>query len=144
MGTCASDQQVKKITNFSQRSFPDISRIISELVRNSKIAEFKTALPNLEVLNDFTNSGAINILKRFQQVGEKSLFREGRIPLHLLFRLCIVLRAKPEQLCPVEFCAGSPLPDGHVDLNSVLSGYTNSGSALVRTFSIRPMERRST
>jgi transposase len=39
-------------------------------------------------------------------------------------------RAKPEQRCSVEFCAGSPLPDGRVDLNSVLSGYTNSGSAL--------------
>jgi hypothetical protein len=40
-------------------------------------------------------------------------------------------RAKPESLCPVESCVRSPLPDGRVDLNTLLSGYTNSGFALV-------------
>ncbi len=54
------------------------------------------------------------------------------------------LRAEPEFLCPLEFCAGSPLappqrrrpvvgdpdPDGRVDLNAMVSGNIYSGSAI--------------
>jgi hypothetical protein len=68
--TCASDQAVKKIANFSKNSFPDISRIISDLVRNSKLSGFKTELPDLHLLNDFTHSGAAHVLRRFQRVGK--------------------------------------------------------------------------
>jgi hypothetical protein len=71
MDTCASDQAVKRITGFSRRGFPDIARIISDLVRSSRISEFKTRLPNLEILNDFTHSGATHIIRRFQRVGKK-------------------------------------------------------------------------
>jgi len=39
-------------------------------------------------------------------------------------------RAKPASLCPVENCVRSPLPDGRVDLNALLSGYINSGFAI--------------
>ena len=39
-------------------------------------------------------------------------------------------RSKPESLCPVESCVRSPLPDGRVDLNTLLSGYINSGFAI--------------
>ncbi len=39
-------------------------------------------------------------------------------------------RAEPEFLCPVRTRSRSPLPDGRVNLNAVLSGYTDSGSAL--------------
>src|ERR1035437_10107318 len=39
-------------------------------------------------------------------------------------------RAEPELLCPVELRAGSPLPDGRVDLRSTVSRYINSGSAI--------------
>jgi hypothetical protein len=40
-------------------------------------------------------------------------------------------RAKPESLCPGNFHARSPLPEGLVDFGAVLSGYTNSGFAVV-------------
>ena len=40
-------------------------------------------------------------------------------------------RAKPEQVCPGEFRAGSPLPVGRVDLTPAISGYSYSGFAVV-------------
>ncbi len=40
-------------------------------------------------------------------------------------------RAKLESLWPGEFRARSPLPDGRVDFGVVLSGYTNSGFAII-------------
>src|ERR1039457_1716310 len=55
LGCCASDQQARGITNFSRRGFPDNSHITSDLVRKSKIPEFKTMLPSLNLLNDFTH-----------------------------------------------------------------------------------------
>ena len=45
--------------------------------------------------------------------------------------------------CPVESCAGSPLPDGCVDLNAVLSGYTDSGSAVAGEETLRESIGRS-
>jgi hypothetical protein len=86
MDTCASDQAVKRITSFSQRSFPDISRIITDLVRNSKIPEFKTQLPDLAILNDFTHSGAIHIIRRFQRVGKKeACFEEDAFLFYMAY-----------------------------------------------------------
>jgi len=76
MDTCASDQTVKKITSFSSRGFPDISHVVSDLTRKSKIPEFKTLLPRLDLLNDFTHSGSAHILRRFQQVKKKDAYFE--------------------------------------------------------------------
>jgi hypothetical protein len=39
--------------------------------------------------------------------------------------------AKPEFLWPGEILARSPLPDGRVDLGAVVSGYINSGFAVI-------------
>ncbi len=41
-------------------------------------------------------------------------------------------RAEPEILCPFRSRAGSPLPDGRVNLNAVLSGHADSGPAIKR------------
>ena len=41
-----------------------------------------------------------------------------------------LFRAKPELVWPVNFCAGSPLPVGRVDLSAVVSGYSHSGFAI--------------
>jgi hypothetical protein len=43
----------------------------------------------------------------------------------------VALRAKPKFLCPQKSCAVSPLPVGRVDLDAEVSGYSNSGFAVV-------------
>ena len=43
---------------------------------------------------------------------------------------CQPHRAKPESICPVKGCAGSPLPGGRVDLRAMLSRYIYSGFAV--------------
>jgi len=55
----------------------------------------------------------------------------------LLGRKGARFRAKPEFLWPGEFRARSPLPDGRVDYGAVLSGYANSGFAIMGLFSRR-------
>jgi hypothetical protein len=40
------------------------------------------------------------------------------------------ITAKPELVCPGDFCARSSLPDGRADFVAVLSGYSNSGFAI--------------
>src|SRR5271157_4152635 len=47
-------------------------------------------------------------------------------------------RAEPGLLCPVESGAGSPLPDGRVDLIAVVSGYTIPGSAIAGAEEVLP------
>ena len=44
--------------------------------------------------------------------------------------LCGGSTAIPELLWPLGLCAGSPLPDGRVDLRTVASGYSYSGIAI--------------
>ena len=52
-------------------------------------------------------------------------------------------RAKPGLSCPVKFCAGLPLPDGGVNLESVLSGYSSPGFAIgVERFSVGKIHHR--
>jgi hypothetical protein len=70
--TCAPEKTVKKITETTGDGFPDISRIITDLVNKSGIHEFRTHLPNLSLLNDFTHTGSIQIVRRFQMVHKKS------------------------------------------------------------------------
>jgi hypothetical protein len=41
------------------------------------------------------------------------------------------IRAKPELVCPVGFCEGSPLLAGRVDWSAVAPGYSHSGFAVV-------------
>lgn len=69
---CASPKALQRITRFARGSFPDISRIISDLVRKSGISEFSTSLPNLDMLNDFTHSGPQHLVRQFQRVEQRS------------------------------------------------------------------------
>ena len=66
--TCASEQEVKRITRFSKKSFPDISRIVSDLVRKSGIHDFSTTLPDLSSLHDSAHFGSQHLSKEFQRV----------------------------------------------------------------------------
>jgi hypothetical protein len=66
--TCASSSAVKKIMSGTRRRFPDLSPIISDLVRHSQIGEFKTEVPRLDLLHDLTHSGVAHLFKRFQRV----------------------------------------------------------------------------
>jgi len=50
-------------------------------------------------------------------------------------------RVKPELPCPVEFCAGSPLPDGPVDLRVSIPGYIDSGFAIARKDAVSQASR---
>lgn len=69
--TCASAKDLEKITRFAKGSFPDVSRIISDLVRKSGIPEFRTSLPSLDMLNDFTHSGPLHLVRQFQRLEQK-------------------------------------------------------------------------
>ena len=69
---CASPRQIEKITRFAKGSFPDISRIISDLVRKSGIPEFSTLLPSLDMLNDFTHSGPQHLVRQFQHIEQRA------------------------------------------------------------------------
>ena len=49
-------------------------------------------------------------------------------------------RAEPELLYPLEFCAGSPLAGGRIDLNSEASGYAYSGFAIAFALRFQPLQ----
>jgi hypothetical protein len=69
--SCASEKAVKKITVTIGAGFPDISRIITDVVNQSGIKEFRTQLPSLQLLNDFTHTGTALIMRGFQKVHQK-------------------------------------------------------------------------
>lgn len=81
LSTCASDKNLTKISSLSRKSFPDLSRVISDIVRESKIGAFSSALPNLELLHDFAHSGEITISKHIvrAQTEDKDRFFEREV-----------------------------------------------------------------
>jgi hypothetical protein len=73
-----------------------------------------------------------NKMIRALQAAEKPVGAVGRgfNPGMNANRISAGFRAKPESLCPGRFLSGAPLPDGRVDFDALLSGYTIFGFAV--------------
>ena len=67
------------------------------------------------------------------EIADKSeILRSGFLPAPVILAAReATSRTRPELLCPQVFCAGSPLPVGRVALNAAVSGYIDSGFAIV-------------
>ena len=68
---CASEKAVQQITSLADKGFPDLSRIISDLKRKSKLDSFGSIIPQLATLHDFSHAGHITFVRRMIQAKAK-------------------------------------------------------------------------